>query len=88
MGLRNMFREMDADKNGVISIAELNEALNSKGLPEAQAKVVSVCAWLLLHLNWDCVLWGQLVRAAVLLRAHWATVPPTADNLDIVFRSS
>ena len=39
MGLRNMFREMDTDKNGVISIAELNEALNNKGLPEAQAKV-------------------------------------------------
>ena len=39
MGLRNMFREMDADKNGVISIAELNAALNTKGLPEAQAKV-------------------------------------------------
>ena len=39
MGLRNMFREMDTDKNGVVSIAELNAALSSKGLPEVQARV-------------------------------------------------
>jgi Ca2+-binding EF-hand superfamily protein len=34
-----MFREIDTDKNGVITFAELNAALNSKGLAEAQAKV-------------------------------------------------
>ncbi|GAX77057.1 hypothetical protein CEUSTIGMA_g4503.t1 [Chlamydomonas eustigma] len=38
IGLRNMFREIDTDKNGVISFAELNEALNSKGLAQAQAQ--------------------------------------------------
>jgi Ca2+-binding EF-hand superfamily protein len=41
MCLRNIFTEMDADGDGVLTVAELHNALLSKGLriQDAQAKV-------------------------------------------------
>ena len=37
--LKNMFTEIDVDKNGVISMAELGRALQAKGVPDDKAKV-------------------------------------------------
>ncbi|KAG1671375.1 hypothetical protein FOA52_011872 [Chlamydomonas sp. UWO 241] len=45
VGLRNLFREMDANGDGVLTLVELRDAISTKGLslPEAQAKSLLDC---------------------------------------------
>jgi hypothetical protein len=51
MGLRNLFREMDANGDGVLTLLELQDAISTKGLslPDAQAK--SLLAGIDLNVN-------------------------------------